>query len=72
MDKAPQVNTTSFNLTDMGWAAVRTYWTVSRSDRELYGWESLADPEVTVNACGVAVTMPQGHSWAPHLSNGEQ
>lgn len=23
-----------------------------------------------MNACGVAVARPQGHSWAPNLSNG--
>jgi hypothetical protein len=28
--------------------------------------------EATVNACGVGVAMSQGHSWAPHLSNGSQ
>jgi hypothetical protein len=26
--------------------------------------------EVTVKVCGVAVTRSQGHSWAPHPSNG--
>ena len=30
----------------------------------------VADVEATVNACGVAVAMLQGHSWAPTLSNG--
>lgn len=30
----------------------------------------VADREVIVNACGVAVTMLQGHSWAPTLSSG--
>ena len=30
------------------------------------------DSEATVNACGVAVAMPQGHSWAPPLSNGRE
>jgi len=28
--------------------------------------------EATVNACGVGVAMSQGHSWAPHLSNGSR
>gem|GEM_PF-4918983 len=26
--------------------------------------------EATVKVCGVAVAIPQGHSWAPPLSNG--
>ena len=30
----------------------------------------VADSGATVNACGVAVAMLQGHSWAPTLSNG--
>jgi hypothetical protein len=28
--------------------------------------------EATVKACGVAVAMPQGHSWAPNPSNGHR
>jgi hypothetical protein len=30
----------------------------------------VAGREVTVNACGVAVTMLQGHSWTPTPLNG--
>jgi len=30
----------------------------------------VAGREATVNACGVAVAMLQGHSWAPTPSNG--
>ena len=30
----------------------------------------VASREATVNACGVAVAMLQGHSWAPTPSNG--
>ena len=30
----------------------------------------VAGSEVTVKVCGVAVTRSQGHSWAPHPSNG--
>jgi hypothetical protein len=30
----------------------------------------IADREATVNACGVTVAKPQGHSWAPHPLNG--
>ena len=32
----------------------------------------VAGREATVNACGVAVAMPQGHSWAPTPSNGSR
>ena len=53
--KAPQVNPTNSNLTDVGWAAVRT-----RTGRfgELYDRFHVAGPEASVNACGVAVAMP--------------
>lgn len=39
---------------------------------ELLGWKQIAAPEATLNACGVGVAMSQGHSWAPHSSNGQQ
>jgi len=66
---ASQEWTTSSNLTDLGWAAVRTstmlvggtLWPV-----DVAGWEA------TPNACGVGVAKPQGQSWAPRLSNGSQ
>lgn len=32
----------------------------------------VAGREATVNACGVAVAMLQGHSWAPTPSNGSR
>jgi len=32
----------------------------------------VADREATVNACGVAVAMLQGHSWTPTLSKGSR
>ena len=32
----------------------------------------VADREATVNACGVAVAMLQGHSWAPTPSKGSR
>ncbi len=32
----------------------------------------VADGEATVNACGVAVAMLQGHSWAPTPSKGSE
>jgi hypothetical protein len=37
---------------------------------ELLDWFDVAGREVTVKVCGVAVTMPQGHSWAPPLTIG--
>ena len=66
---ASQEWTTSSNLTDLGWAAVRTstmlvggtLWPV-----DVAGWEA------TPNACGVGVAKPQGQSWAPRLSNGSE
>ena len=63
---APQERTTSSNLTDMGWVAART----RRWCGELLGSVDVADREATVNACGVVVAMPQGHSWAPPPSSG--
>ena len=63
---ASQVNPTSSNLADGGWTAVRTHprwWGTS-------GLGEVAGREATVKVCGVAVAMPQGHSWAPHPSNG--
>ena len=67
--KAPQVNPTSSNLPDVGWAAVRTRTGVFG---KLYDRFHVGGPEATVNACGVAVAMPQGHSWTPPLSNGSK
>ena len=63
--------TTSSNLTDLGWAAVRIA-TAIRSPRELGVWLMSPGSEATVNACGVAVAMPQGHSWAPPSSRVEK
>jgi hypothetical protein len=65
---ASQEQTTSSNLTDLGWVAARTHST-------LVGWGTLwpvdvAGREATPNACGVGVAKPQGHSWAPRPSNG--
>jgi len=62
---ASQEQATSSNLTDLGWVAVRT-----RVSGELLWPVDVAGREATVNACGVAVAKPQGHSWAPHPSNG--
>jgi hypothetical protein len=64
---APQANPTGSNLTDQGQVAARTL---------TFGWGELSGGlmspagEATVNVCGVAVAMPQGHSWAPNRSNG--
>jgi hypothetical protein len=65
---ASQENTTSSNLTDLGWVAARTY-AVSA------GWGTLwlgdvADREATVKVYGVAVARLQGHSRTPTLSTG--
>jgi hypothetical protein len=59
----------SSNPVDLGWYAMRT--------NMIWCWElrgglrSLAS-EATVKACGVAVAISQGHSWAPHLPTGLQ
>ena len=62
---ASQERTTSSNLTDRGWVAVRT-----RLGGELLGRFDVAGREATVKGCGVAVARPQGHSWAPTPTNG--
>ncbi len=67
--KASQERTTSSNLTDMGWAAVRTR---TFTGGELLGRLMSLAKEATVKACGVAVAKPQGHSWAPNLLNGSR
>ena len=58
---------TSSNLTDRGWVAVRTGTGVVL---ETPAPVDVAGREATGKACGVAVAIPQGHSWAPPLSNG--
>jgi hypothetical protein len=65
---APQDETTSSNLADQGWAAART----SASVGGTLWLGDVADREATVNACGVAVAMLQGHSWAPTPSKGSR
>jgi len=67
--KASQVNPTSSNLTDLGWAA--THIGVALAGSVTLGLVDVAGREATVNACGVAVARLQGHSWAPTLSNGQ-
>ena len=65
---ASQDETTSSNLADPGWAAART-----SALAEGTPWPvDVADWEATVNACGVAVAMLQGHSWAPTPSKGSR
>jgi len=64
---ASQERTTSSNLTDLGWVAVRT-----GVNGELFRPVDVAGREVTVNVCGVAVTKPQEQSWVPNLSNGSR
>jgi hypothetical protein len=67
--KATQERTTSSNLTDMGWVAVRTR-AVTRG--RLVVRSMSLNREATVKVCGVAVAKPQGHSWAPNLSSGSR
>jgi hypothetical protein len=64
---ASQANPTSSNLADLGWTAVRTHRRVRWGTLELV---DIASREATVNVYGVAVAMPQGHSWAPSPSSG--
>ena len=39
---------------------------------ELLGRKQVTASEATPNVCGVGVAISQGHSWAPHSSNGQQ
>lgn len=67
--KAPQDESTSSNLADLGWVAART------RDRWLRGTLGLVDvagPEAVVKVCGVAAAMLQRHSWVPIPSNGRK
>ena len=63
---APQEQTTSSNLADLGWAAARIRALVRRTPWlvNVVGWEA------TVKACGVAVARLQGHSWSPNPTSG--
>ena len=71
---APQDETTSSNLADVGWVATRTRTTttVSLSCRGTHGLGDVAGREATPKACGVGVAMLQGHSWAPTPSKGSR
>ena len=64
---ASQEQTTSSNLTDLGWVAART-----RVGRGTPGPVDAAGREATPNACGGGVAKLQGHSRAPHSSNGSR
>jgi hypothetical protein len=67
--KASQERTTSSNLTDMGWVAVRTR---AVTNGELFGRSMSPVREAMAKACGVAVAKPQEQSWAPNLSSGSR
>ena len=66
--KASQVNSTSSNLTDLGWVAVRTRTLCG----ELLELVKVAGREATLKVCGIGVAMLQGHNWAPHPTNGQE
>ena len=66
---APQEQTTSSNLADVGWVATRTR-TAKASWRGTPGLGDVAGREATMKACGVIVARLQGHSWAPTPSKG--
>jgi hypothetical protein len=66
---ASQEESTSSNLTDLGWAATRT---VIELMMETLRSVDVAGREATSNVCGVGVAMLQGQSWAPRLSNGSK
>lgn len=71
---APQDETTSSNLADMGWVATRTRTTtaMSLSCRGTLRLGDVAGREATPKACGVGVAKLQGHSWAPTPSKGSR
>jgi len=68
--KASQEQTTSSNLTDAGWVAVRAgdrSWSWQLAD----GFMSIVG-EVIVKGCGVAMMKLQGHSGTPPLVSGRK
>ena len=65
---APQEQTTSSNLADVGWVAART----RKDGGELPGWLMTSAQEATSKDCGVGVARPQGQSWAPNSSIGSE
>ena len=66
----PLKSPASSNSVDMGWPAVRTASLITAAGTWIR-LRSLAS-EATVKVCGVAVAIPQGHSWAPNPSIGKQ
>ncbi len=64
---APQEETTSSNLADVGWVAARTYDHVAWGT---LGPVDVAGREASGKACGVPEAKLLGHSWAPNPSNG--
>ena len=70
---APQEQTTSSNLADVGWVATRTRTTMHLlSGRGTLGLGDVAGREATLKACGVGVARLQGHSWASTPSKGSR
>ena len=70
---APQDETTSSNLADVGWVATRTRATMHLlSCRGTLGSGDVAGREATLKACGVGVARLQGHSWASTPSKGSR
>ena len=65
---APQERTTGSNLMDLGRVAVRTFAIAEGT----FGSIDVVEREAVVKGCGVATAKLQGHSWAPHLTNGEK
>lgn len=59
---APQEQTTSSNLADLGWVATRFHVSVWITP----GPVDVAGREAMVKDCGVVMAMLQGHSWAPN------
>ena len=63
---ASQERTTGSNLTDVGRVAVRTCAIAQGT----LGSINVVEREAVVKVCGVTAAKLQGHSWAPHLTNG--
>jgi hypothetical protein len=62
---ASQDESASSNPVDVGWMAARTRSRVGMAEWGTPWLVYVAGREATVKGCGVAVAMPQGHSWAP-------
>jgi hypothetical protein len=64
--KASQEQSTSSNLADLGWVAMRV--------REVCGQLpvsiTVVGGEAMLKVCGVGMAKSQGQSWAPNLSSG--